>query len=411
MRILLINKFLYRKGGDAIVTLETGDLLRKKGHDVSFWGMSHPENPESGYGEYFVPFVDLNHEYPLAKKIRISLNMLYSLEAKSRLENVIRRAKPDLVHLHNFAHQISPSILHVLRDRNIPAVMTLHDFKMVCGSYSMLSGNRVCERCKGRNYFHCFLQRCVKGSLAKSLLSTVEMYLHHKFLKIYHSIDAFISPSIFLKNKLREMGFPIPIDYLPNFVNLPDFKPAYEGARNKIAYIGRLSAEKGLLTLLRAVKNLDADLRIIGDGPMRPVLEEQARARKIKNVRFLGYKSFSQMQEEVSKVAAVVIPSECYENNPKSVIESFAWGKPVIASRIGGLPELVIEGKTGFTFRPGDAEDLKGKIMKVLRDAKKRRLLGMEARRLVESKFNPESHYERLMRVYEGAIACHSHET
>ena len=153
MKVLLINKFLYPKGGDAISTLTTGDLLSKKGHDVVYWGMQHPSNPDYPYKEYFVPYVDYNKPQGIVQKFKAAANILYSFQAKDKIEEFLKTFKPDVIHLNNFAHQISPSILNAFHKNNIPTVMTLRDYKLVCPVYTMLSHSKTCEKCKGGRYY------------------------------------------------------------------------------------------------------------------------------------------------------------------------------------------------------------------------------------------------------------------
>lgn len=400
MKILLINKFLYPKGGDAISTLETGRLLEEKGHTVTFWGMDYPENPEYPYKDLFVSYVDLNNLRGFTQRINAAANLLYSFEAKSKIEQLIKIERPDIVHINNFAHQISPSILDVFVKHNIPTVMTMRDYKIVCPTYSMLVDCKPCERCKDGRYYWCFLKKCTKSSYPKSLLNTLEMYLHHKILHIYYKIDVFISPSMFLKNKVKEMGFDGEVVYLPNFVRLEQFTPCYEPRENSIVYVGRLSHEKGVEVLMKVVRGLDVQLKIIGDGPLREALEKG----KPGNVSFLGYMAQDQLKDVVKKSMALVIPSEWYENNPRVVIEGFALGKPTIGARIGGIPELVKDGKTGYTFESGNAEDLRDKIECLLKDPDSAIEMGKNARRFVEENLNPEKHYQGLMKIYQMAM-------
>jgi len=326
MKILLANKFFYLKGGSEYVFFEQAELLKRKGHKIIFFSMKHPKNFSSKYGEYFINQVDYE-KGGMKNKISASFKLLYSFEAKRKIDELIRNEKPDIAHLHNIHHQISPSILHTLKKYNIPTVLTLHDYKMVCASYLMLANGEVCEACKNGRYYNCFLKKCVKNSRVKSLLNTIEMYLHHKILHIYDLVDVFISPSRFLKDKLREMGFKREIVYLPNFVNVDEFKPQYEAKEKSIVYFGRLSKEKGLFTLISAVKDLDVKLKIIGEGPVRESLELGVRSEGVGSVEFLGYKAGKDLKDEIRKSMFVVVPSECYENNPRSVIEAFALGK------------------------------------------------------------------------------------
>lgn len=406
MKVLLINKFLYPKGGDAIVTLSTGDLLQAHGHHVVYWGMKDSRNKKFAHDDLFIDEVDLNAERGEGARFRIAGNMLYSMEAKRKIEVLIKRiGRPDLVHLHNYAHQISPSIIDVFRKHSIPCVMTMHDYKMVCASYTLLSHGKLCEKCMGGAYVNCFKEGCVKDSKAKSLLNTVEMYLHHKVLRIYEGIDLFISPSRFLKDKVCAMGFRMPVEVLPNFIRVADYKSDGDVSGKTICYIGRLSKEKGVSTLIEALEQLpDVHLKIIGDGPMRAELQEKVRFKRINNVNFLGHLSSDQLKEEVRACRLTVCPSEWYENNPRSIIESFAMGKPVIGARIGGIPELVRDNETGLTFESGNARELASVISELISNPRRCAEMGKHARRWVEEELNPGKHYERLMDIYRKAI-------
>ncbi len=403
MKILLINKYLYPRGGDAVSTINTGKLLAKKGHNVFFWGLKHPSNPFYPYSDYFVDNIDYNEAMSIKQKISASFKIFYSVEAKRKIEKLINIVKPDIVHLNNFAHQISPSILYIFKKYGIPTVMTMHDYKLVCTSSAMFADGKPCERCKNYRYYWCLLKKCKKNSYFKSLVSTLELYLHHDILHLYELIDLYISPSIFLKEKIREMGFKGEVVYLPNFVNLEEFVPEFK-FNNEICYFGRLSYKKGIDALIKAVKGINIVLKIIGTGPLIESLQLKVKNEEINNVRFLGYKMENELKNEVKKMMAVVVPSMWYENNPRTVLEAFALGKPVIGSRIGGIPELIKEGKTGYLFTPGDVKDLRSKILKFYEDEDKILEMGKNARKFVEEEFNSEIHYEKLMEIYSRVV-------
>lgn len=240
----------------------------------------------------------------------------------------------------------------------------------------------------------------------KSLLNTIEMYLHHEVLHIYDLIDCFISPSKFLKEKIEQMGFKgRKIIILPNMLRIEDYFPKYGSESNSIIYFGRLSREKGLPVLLESAKGIKKiNLKIMGEGPLRVSLEAKIKDEKIENVSFLGYKTGEQLNNEIRNSLFVVLPSQCYENNPRSIIEGFALGKPAIGARIGGIPELVIDGKTGLTFEPGNNRDLRSKIQYLLDNPHKIEEMGRNARDFVAQEFNTQKHYERLMKIYEMAM-------
>lgn len=403
MKILFANKYFYRKGGAEYVFFDSAKLLENKGHKIIFFSMHHPKNLTSAYNDYFVSLIDYE-KGGIKNKVDVSVKLLYSFEAKRKMEALIKKEKPDVAHLHNIYHQISPSIIHTLKKYHIPIVMTLHDYKITCASYHMLANGRICEACKDGKYYQCFLKRCVKESIVKSLLNTAEMYLHHKLLHIYDLVDIFISPSMFLKNKAEEMGFKGKIMYLPNFVNLQDYDPQYNWRENSIVYFGRLSKEKGLDTLIEAMEGLNIKLKVIGEGPIKERLESRVRSLELKNIEFLGYKSGEELKNEIRKSMFAILPSEWYENNPRAIIEGPALGKPVIGARIGGIPELVKDNETGLTFEAGNSEDLMAKMIHLSKNTAEIEKMGLNARRKVEEEFSTEIHYKKLTNIYRSAL-------
>ncbi len=407
MKILLANKYFYKRGGAENSFFETARLLKEKGHEVVFFSMKHPDNMPSEYEKHFVDYVDYEKKGFL-NKMDVSMKLLYSFEASKKLEKLLEAEKPDIAHLNVIYHQISPSIIHTLKKFNIPIVMSLRDYKIICASYTMVNNNSYCEACKNSRYFECLLKKCVKNSWEKSLLNTIEMYLHHSLLKIYDKVDTFISPSKFLKEKVAEMGFKGHVEYLPNFVDLNSFHPDYGCKDKSIIYFGRLSSEKGLFTLIDAIKRLPKILlKIVGDGPIREDLETAIQKNNLSNVKSLGYLTGNSLKQEISRSEAVVVPSEWYENNPRSVIEGFALGKPAIGARIGGIPELVIDNKTGLSFESGNSEDLKDKIRVLTDDPAKAEQYGKNARKFAEENLNQETHYHKLIEIYKEAIKKH----
>ena len=407
MQVLLANKFLFEKGGAEKSLFETARLLEAHGHQTRYFAMQHARNRPCADARHFVSEVDYE-DSSLRMRLKAGARMLSSLEAARKLGGLLDGARIDIAHLNNIYHQLSPSILRTLHRRGVPMVMSLRDYKVVCGSYQMLAQDRPCEACRGGKHLQATLRRCVKDSLAASVLTTVEMTLHHRILDLYGLVDLFISPSAFLKDKVREMGFPGEVVHLPNFVGgLAEVAPQYGSARPRLVYSGRLGREKGLATLMRAAKGLPLRLEIIGEGPMREPLEALARQESIGNVEFTGYLSGALLQDHVRAATAVVVPSQWYENNPRSVIEAFALGKPVIGARIGGIPELVRHGDTGLTFTPGDVQALRGCIDEMLAQPARAVDMGRRGRHLVETELSPERHYAGLMQVYERAIARH----
>lgn len=404
MKILFVNKYFFLKGGSETSFFDQADLMVDCGHKVCFLSMDDPENIKKYTSKYFVRHVDY-HTKNLFSNIRNSFKLLYSLESKKVVNRLIDVEKPDIAHLHSIYHQLSPSILHVLKKRKIPIVMTLHDYKMVCPIYIMLRNGRVCDDCKNGRYYNCLSNKCFSGSILKSALGTVEMYLHHSIMKIYDLVDVFISPSIFLKNTLEQMGFKKPIKHIPHLLDAEKFIPSDNFEHNVIVYFGRVSSEKGLFTLLDAVKGMDVKLEIMGDGPQITELIDKINNENLTNVTFHGFLDKEIAYEKIKRSNFVVVPSEWYENSPFSVLEAYALKKPVVGSRLGGVRELIIDSKTGIQFTPGDARDLKLKINEMLSDHDKRLIMGEAARVFVENNYSVKKYFENIMQVYNKVLS------
>lgn len=405
MKVLLVNKFFYNRGGDTAVFFSTADLLKKRGHSTAFFSMQHPMNLPSEFSPYFVSNVDYNKGNGLIPQLKIAGRLLYSLEAKRKINRLIDKERPDIAHLHNICHQISPSIIDALKKKGVPVVMTLHDYKLTCPVYTHFNNGKVCDECRNGRYYKAFQNKCTKNSGVKSAINVIEMYLHHNVLHIYDKVDMFISPSRFLIEKSRDMGFKCEIVYLPNFLDLSGYQPAYESRDGSITYLGRLSDEKGIQTLIDAVSGLEAiQLKIIGDGPLKEALMSEVKIRKLDNVRFTGFLSGDKLKDEIRRSLFVVIPSEWYENNPRSIVEAFVLGKPVIGARIGGIPELISDGETGLLFEAGNAAELREKIKWLVNNRPLIRDMGKAARKWVEMNLDSGKHYDELMKIYNKAI-------
>jgi glycosyltransferase involved in cell wall biosynthesis len=247
-------------------------------------------------------------------------------------------------------------------------------------------------------------KRCSKGSLAGSLLAAAEMTLHHRVLDIYGSVDTFISPSRFLMGKLVEMGFSKPLEYLPNFIDVQALESHPTGEDDAFVYFGRLTPEKGLRTLIAAMEGVPGSCHIIGDGPLRDELRGLVADKGLRNVFFTPHLPFPELVARVRRAAAVVLPSEWYENSPRSVLEAFALGKAVVGARSGGIPELVGDGVTGYTFAPGDVADLRRVLLSSLSDKARVAAMGAQARRLVEQAHGPDAYCDRLVFLCRRAL-------
>ncbi|MBI5453819.1 MAG: glycosyltransferase [Deltaproteobacteria bacterium] len=372
-------------------------MLKKGGHSVAPFTMHFEKNFPSPYSRFFAP--ELKYEGGLAKKAVASAKLVYSREARRGFSGLLESFNPDIVHGHNIYGRLTTSIVDEAKARKVPFVMTLHDYKLICPSYLMIRGETVCSRCVNGAFYNCLLSRCHKGSLISSLVYTVESYFASAFRK-YDWVSRFISPSEFLLKKHLEAGFPEKkLVHIPNFIKIDEFEPVYSD-KGYILYVGRLSKEKGVVTMLKAVKGLDVELKIVGDGPMRKEYEAFAKESGIANATFEGYKTGDGLKEMFKGAAFIVFPSEWHENAPMSILESFAFGKPVIGSDLGGTPEMISEGRTGMLFKHGDYEGLREKIGYLLSSPSLVEKMGRNARDKVERENNSEEHLKRLMEVY-----------
>ena len=404
MNILSVNKYFWKKGGSETVFFGEKQLLESHGHQVIPFSMQSSQNLETPFSKYFVTEVNYT-EKGLYNKISAASKIIYSFEARRKIESLLRDHSPDLAHFHIFQHQISPSVFGPLQKRKIPILLTLHDLKPICPNYKMLTNGRVREECKGKRFYNCTLNRCTKGSLLGSLTNTLEMYFHY-LMGYYQSVDYYIAPSQFIKNKFIDFGFPeSKMKYLPNFIDAPRHA---DGSRDDryVLYFGRLSHEKGLPTLLRSAKSTPRiRYRIVGNGPLERELQEWTEREKLSNVIFHGYQTGNTLKKLLEGASCVVLPSEWYENCPMSLLEAFASAKPVIGTDIGGIPELIENGEDGIVVPPGDHQALADAIRTLWENPEQAKAMGQAGFEKVKERHSPEKHYQGLISIYESALS------
>lgn len=356
--LLSINNYFYRRGGAETVFFEQNALLAASGWHVVPFAMQHADNLPSDASQYFVSEIELGRQYSLQQKIRLVPKIIYSTEARRNLARLIDARRPDIAHAHNVYHHISPSIFGLLKQRGIPVVLTLHDLKIACPAYKMLTHDGVCERCKDGQLWNVVKHRCVKNSLSLSALVMAETAVQKLFGCYRDHVDRFIVPSKFYLEKFVEWGWPREkFTYLPNFVDAGAEPPGAAVAGEAFLYAGRLSAEKGVATFVRAVAQSGVRGWIVGTGPEEASLKQLASELGA-DVTFFGYRTGNELSRLLHAARAIVLPSEWYENAPLSVLEAYALQKPVIGARIGGIPELVRDGVTGTLFESGNVAAL-----------------------------------------------------
>lgn len=367
MKILLIDVYNYNKGGAETVCFNTGKMLEAHGHKVIYFTLKWAENKPSPYSKYF-PESKETRRGPL-KQIKNMVNYFYHFEAAKKIEQLILDEKPEIAHIHLIWGQITPSIFPVLKKYNIPILFTVHDYRIVCPAYTFRNGKgQICEECQGKYFYKCFTNSCCKGSKLMSMVMATEQYFRNKFFNPAQFIDGFIYVSNFAKN-IQEKYMPAvkstPNIILYNFSTSIIQKGKSTPKDKYFLFFGRLSYEKGLKTLLTAFKDIpECKLKVVGTGPKEEELKQFVLKTNMQNVDFLGYKQGKELSDLVYNAYFVVVPSEWYENNPMTIIEAYSVGTPVIGAKIGGIPEIVDDGKTGFQFTSANVEELKAVILK-----------------------------------------------
>ena len=398
--IVSINNYYYRRGGADVLFLEHNRLLDELGWRVVPFSMRHTKNLPSDWQRFFVDEIELGRAHGPFETLTKSLKAVYSFEARRKLAALIDEVRPALCHAHNVYHHLSPSVLSLIAARGLPLVLTLHDLKIACPAYTMLSHGEVCERCKGGKLYNAALHRCLKGSVALSAWVMLESYLHTALKSYVRNVDRFVVPSRFFIRKFEEWGFDSrQFVHIPNFVDVEGMRPSYE-CGDRILYIGRLSREKGLPTLVRAAAAARVGVTLVGVGPEEEALRMLAGSLGA-DVLFTGFLAGPELHEAIRAARAVVLPSECYENAPLAVLEAYALGKPVIGSSLGGIPEHVHHGETGFVFEARSVDELAA-TLRAVADAADSTVaeMGRAGRSLVEREHAPSRYLERIHELY-----------
>jgi glycosyltransferase involved in cell wall biosynthesis len=405
VRILHVNKFLYRRGGAEAYLLDLAGLQRAAGHEVEFFAMRHPDNLPATFAEAFPSYVEFETAPPTAgEKMRAAGRLLWSTSAARGMREVLATFRPDVVHLHNIYHQLSPSILRPAGRSGAAVVMTLHDYKLACPTYRLLDRHGICEACIPHRFWNPTLRRCNRGSLAASTLNGAEMTVH-TLLGAYDPVHRFACPSRFLEGKMRAARVhPDRLRWVPNYVDPTAITPK-AAPGGDAAYVGRLSEEKGVDVLLEALQRAPAlRLDVLGDGPARPALEALGASLGVGDrVTFHGRLPATAVHEAMRSAAVVAVPSRWYENMPITVLEAFAAGVPVVASALGGLPELIDDDRDGILVPPDEPGILADALTSLTDGADRAFEMGRNARAKVEDRFTPASHLARIDALYAEA--------
>lgn len=399
-KILSINNYHYRRGGSDVVYLDHAALMEEQGWSNGFFSMHHPKNFDTPWSKYFIDEIEFGHAYSIGQKLAMASKVVYSFEAQKKLKRLLQDFPADVAHLHCIYHHLSPSIIPTLRDAGVPVVMTAHDLKIACPAYKMLNDTGICEKCKGGNLLNVVKHRCVRGSLAASAIVMVESSVHRMLDTYQGKLDKVVVPSRFFMEKFIEWGWPRDkFAYIPNYVDSSRFEPGYE-VGGYFLYFGRLAPEKGVATLMRAAKAAGVKLKIAGTGPIESELH--ALQKELGgDIEFLGYRTGAELHNLIREARAMVLPSEWYENAPMSVLESFALGTPVVGADIGGIPEMVINGETGWTFESRNTDDLAA-LLSLLMAMPSEHIAqaGRAARNHVATNFNRAGYLQATLALY-----------
>lgn len=406
MRILQVNKYVYRKGGAEGYLLDLADLQRTAGHEVALWGMQSVENePRLPLADTFPTFIELDPPPGGPAALAAAARMVWSPQSRRGLASAIDKFRPDIIHAHNIYHQLSPSILAAARRAGVPVVMTLHDYKLACPSYQMLDHGRPCAACVGHSTLPAVRRRCKSGSLGGSSLLALESGIH-RLTNAYDSIAALISPSRFLADVMRRAGVPDHrLHVVPHFVLVDERGRPRTPRAGGVVFAGRLSHEKGVDTLVRAAAQTpELTVHIAGDGPERSMLEALAATYGANNVRFHGRLAKEELLDLVATTAAMVVPSRWYENQPMTILEAYAVGVPTIVTSMGGMPELVDDGVDGFIVPPDDPAALAAAMIKLAGDLDRATAMGRAGQEKLLGTHSQDAHLKAVQDIYDAVI-------
>lgn len=391
MRILLVHKYYYRRGGDCVYVLNLEEGLKKMGHEVAIFSMSHPSNFETPWSSYFPSEVDFSKKQNIFTALRRPFG---TGEVASKFSAMIDEFRPDVVHFNNIHSQLSPIVVEIAKRKGIRVVWTIHDYKLLCPRYDCLkSGVEPCELCFDDKSF-VLKKKCMKNSLIASILAYGEAKKWSRE-RLEKSTDVFVAPSEFMRSKLIKGGFsPNKVVTLLNSINTDLCKNVSFEKSDYYCFIGRLSHEKGINTLLEAASKLPYKLILIGTGPLYSDLKKH----ESENIEFVGFKNWEEIKAIVSKARFSVVPSEWYETFGLVNAESMCLGTPVLGANVGGIPELIIDGDNGMIFESRNVDDLKNKIELMWNADFNYQKISNDA--LI--RFDSDSYCNEILKIYQG---------
>lgn len=382
MRVLLVHNRYREPGGEDVVCDSESELLRTNGHDVTLWTVD-------------------NKDIRSGRALGLTASAVWSRKSARKMRRLIAQGRPEIVHCHNTFPLLSPSLYYTCADEGVPIVQTLHNFRLVCPAATLFREGKPCEECVSRAYpFSGLVHACYRGSRVQTAVAGMVTSVHWALRTYQSKVSAYIALTEGARAFWSRAGLPAErLHVKPNF--LVADPGAGEGDGVFCLFVGRLQPEKGIATVLRAWDAHSPPLKIVGDGALRPVVEEAAR--RSGNISYLGRIPRGEVLALMKRSAALVFPSEWYEGFPMAIVEGFACGLPIVASRLGAAAELVADGVNGLLFTPGDPTDLAAKTRWLWSHPEERRRMGRNARRAYEERFTAERNHEQLLRIYAEA--------
>ncbi|MFD0750828.1 glycosyltransferase family 4 protein [Mucilaginibacter calamicampi] len=409
MNILVVNWTWYPSGGDWTYVENVVDLYTRNGHTVIPFSMKDERNFPSPYSEYFIENIDYKkiNKRSLSAGIKVVAKSIYSFEAQQNLERLLNNVKIDFVHINVIHHYITPTILKIIKSRNIPVIWTLHEYTPICPESTFISHGKICERCYGGAFYNCITHTCKKGSVLASTVAALENYVH-KYLNYYSYVDFYVCPSVFLYNKFKQFNFfsdkLVQLYHGYNYSEIDFALQTHVLAKERyIVFVGRLEKIKGTHTVLKAIKRCpNISLKVVGTGTQEQELKQFVLENGLQNVCFEGKKNRNETLQIIKNADFLICASEWYEVLGFTVVEAMALGKPVIGSAIGAIPEMVIDNHTGLLFEPGNDAQLSELITTLCADDDLITKLGKNARQHITTLIDNNKHYAGLQQLIPG---------
>lgn len=405
MRILLAHNNFTIHGGAEVFYHEVGRVLESHGHDVAYFSVCE-DGVDSKWKDYFPDSNDYKSG-SMFKRVIAFPKMVYSFEAKKKTTQLIEDFKPDIVHAFATYVKLTPAIFDACKDAGVPVVVSFNDYKHICPNYKLYHHGHTCEECRGGAFYRAVINRCCHGSLVFSAASMIEAYVHD-WINIYRkNVHTFLFASDFMALKTEEFWGKGSFRWrkLRNPFESTKFKASYS-PNGPVLFFGRMIGEKGIDILIRAASMLpDVDFRIVGDGPDMESLKKLAVELELENIEFAGAKWGGEMDAELAASRFVVVPSIWYENFPYVINQSFAFGKPVVGSNMGGIPELVQHGRRGLIYESTDPEALAEAISELWNSSDKVEIMGRDVKAFSDSEFNDEVFYKMLEEIYDEVLS------